>query len=152
MPGSLACRNARGNRLAHLLGVGCAAEVGRAWAALDGFFNGADHGVVRRAACALALGQEVQHQRTFPSLFEPVHGSAPDIYGKNIANPIAMIWSGALMLDFLTQGQGAGRAAHDAMVSAIEETIKSGPRTPDLGGTANTTQVGEAIAARIAAG
>ena len=49
-----------------------------------------------------------------------MHGSAPDIYGQRIANPIAMIWSGALMLDFLTQGQGAGRAAHDAIVTAIE--------------------------------
>ncbi|WP_268989353.1 isocitrate/isopropylmalate family dehydrogenase, partial [Ralstonia solanacearum] len=65
---------------------------------------------------------------------------------------IAMIWSGALMLDFLTQGQGAGRAAHDAIVAAIEAVIKAGPRTPDLGGSANTTQVGEAIAARVAAG
>ncbi|MDA8457440.1 isocitrate/isopropylmalate family dehydrogenase, partial [Acidovorax sp. GBBC 3334] len=73
----------------------------------------------------------------------------PDIYGRNIANPIAMVWSGALMLDFLTQGQGAGRQAHDAIVAAIEEVIRSGPRTPDLGGTANTTQVGEAIAAAI---
>ncbi len=61
-----------------------------------------------------------------------------------------MIWSGALMLDFLTQGQGAGRAAHDAIVAAIEAVIKEGPRTPDLGGSANTTQVGEAIAARLA--
>ena len=52
-----------------------------------------------------------------------MHGSAPDIYGKNIANPIAMIWSGALMLDFLTQGQGAGRAAHDAIVKAIEAVL-----------------------------
>ena len=79
-----------------------------------------------------------------------VHGSAPDIYGQNIANPIAMIWSGALMLDFLTHGQGAGRAAHDTIVAAMEEVIKNGPRTPDLGGTANTTQVGEAIAAMVA--
>ena len=85
-------------------------------------------------------------------LFEPVHGSTPDIYGKNIANPIAMIWSGALMLDFLTQGQGAGRAAHDAIVAAIEEVLKKGPRTPDLGGTANTTQAGEAIAALVSQG
>jgi len=60
-----------------------------------------------------------------------------------------MIWSGALMLDFLTQGQGAGRAAHDAIVAAIETVLKEGPRTPDLGGTANTTQVGEAIAAHL---
>jgi tartrate dehydrogenase/decarboxylase/D-malate dehydrogenase len=55
------------------------------------------------------------------------------------------------MLDFLTHGQGAGRAAHDAIVSAIEEVIRSGPRTPDLGGTASTTEVGQAIARRIAA-
>ncbi len=63
-----------------------------------------------------------------------------------------MVWSGALMLDFLTQGQGAGRQAHDAIVAAIEEVIKSGPKTPDLGGTASTTEVGEAIAAAIARG
>lgn len=62
-----------------------------------------------------------------------------------------MVWSAALMLDFLTHGQGAGRAAHDAIVSAIEEVIRSGPRTPDLGGTASTTEVGQAIARRIAA-
>jgi tartrate dehydrogenase/decarboxylase/D-malate dehydrogenase len=53
------------------------------------------------------------------------------------------------MLDYRTQGQGAGRAAHDAIVSAIEEVIKNGPRTPDLGGTASTTEVGQAIAAQI---
>jgi tartrate dehydrogenase/decarboxylase/D-malate dehydrogenase len=75
-----------------------------------------------------------------------VHGSAPDISGKRIANPIAMIWSGALMLDFLTQGQGAGRAAHDAIVKSIETVIARGPRTPDLGGQANTEDVGRAIA------
>ena len=62
-----------------------------------------------------------------------------------------MIWSGALMLDFLTHGQGAGRLAHDAIMAAIEEVIKSGPRTPDLGGSASTTQVGQAIAEHVAA-
>jgi tartrate dehydrogenase/decarboxylase/D-malate dehydrogenase len=60
-----------------------------------------------------------------------------------------MIWSGALMLDFLTQGQGAGRAAHDAIVRAIEDVIRSGPRTPDLGGSARTEDVGQAIADRM---
>ena len=80
-----------------------------------------------------------------------MHGSAPDIYGQRIANPIAMIWSGALMLDFLTQGQGAGRAAHDAIVGAIEGVLREGPRTRDLGGKASTADVGSAIAARIAA-
>ena len=108
-----------------------------------------DLGPATTGTIGLAPSANLNPDRTFPSLFEPVHGSAPDIYGKNIANPIAMIWSGALMLDFLTQGQGAGRAAHDAIVAAIETVLKEGPRTPDLGGTANTTQVGEAIAAHL---
>jgi tartrate dehydrogenase/decarboxylase / D-malate dehydrogenase len=86
-------------------------------------------------------------ERQFPSLFEPVHGSAPDIYGRNIANPVAMIWSGALMLDFL-----GCRPAHDAIVEAIEAVLVDGPRTPDLGGTASTTEMGAAIAARVASG
>jgi len=111
-----------------------------------------DLGPATTGTIGLAPSANLNPERTFPSLFEPVHGSAPDIYGQNIANPIAMIWSGALMLDFLTHGQGAGRQAHDAIVAAIEEIIKSGPRTPDLGGAASTTQVGEAIAARIAHG
>ena len=80
-----------------------------------------------------------------------MHGSAPDIYGKKIANPIAMIWSGALMLDFLTAGEGVGRQAHNAIVRAIEAVLKEGPHTPDLGGKNNTTDVGAAVAARVAA-
>jgi tartrate dehydrogenase/decarboxylase/D-malate dehydrogenase len=104
-------------------------------------------------ACAgtigLAPSANLNPERRFPSLFEPVHGSAPDIYGRNIANPVAMIWSGAMMLDFLTQGEGAGRAAHDAIVQAIETVLREGPRTPDLGGTANTTDMGKAIAELI---
>ena len=109
-----------------------------------------DLGPATTGTIGLAPSANLNPERTFPSLFEPVHGSAPDIYVRNIANPIAMIWSGALMLDFLMQGQGAGRAAHDAIVNAIEEVIKSGPRTPDLGGTASTTQVGQAIAEHVA--
>ena len=109
-----------------------------------------DLGPATTGTIGLAPSANLNPDRSFPSLFEPVHGSAPDIYGKNIANPIAMVWSAALMLDFLTHGQGAGRAAHDAIVSAIEEVIRSGPRTPDLGGTASTTEVGQAIAAQIA--
>ena len=80
-------------------------------------------------------------------LYEPVHGSAPDIYGQNIANPVAMVWSAAMMLDFLGH-----RDAHDAILRAIEQVLRSGPRTPDLGGTANTTQMGEALAALVAVG
>ena len=101
-------------------------------------------------ACAgtigLAPSASMNPERTFPSLFEPVHGSAPDISGKNIANPIAAIWSAALMLDFLTHSEGAGRAAHDAIMAAIETVLAQGPRTRDLGGEASTTDLGQAIA------
>jgi tartrate dehydrogenase/decarboxylase/D-malate dehydrogenase len=105
-----------------------------------------DLGPATTGTIGLAPSANLNPERKFPSLFEPVHGSAPDISGKRIANPIAMIWSGALMLDFLTQGQGAGRAAHDAIVKSIETVIARGPRTPDLGGQANTEDVGRAIA------
>jgi tartrate dehydrogenase/decarboxylase/D-malate dehydrogenase len=91
-------------------------------------------------------------ERRFPSLFEPVHGSAPDIYGKNIANPVGQIWAGAMMLDFLTHSQGEGKAAHDAILRAIEGVLRQGPRTADLGGKASTTEVGMAIAERVAQG
>ena len=108
-----------------------------------------DLGPACTGTIGIAPSANLNPERRFPSLFEPVHGSAPDIYGKNIANPIAMIWSGALMLDFLTEGQGAGRAAHDAIVKAIETVLRDGPRTRDLGGSANTTEIGQAIAALI---
>jgi tartrate dehydrogenase/decarboxylase/D-malate dehydrogenase len=110
-----------------------------------------DLGPATTGTIGLAPSANLNPERKFPSLFEPVHGSAPDIYGKNIANPIAMIWSGALMLDFLTQGQGVGRAAHDAIVKAVETVLARGPRTPDLGGSASTTDLGQAIAALVAA-
>jgi len=108
-----------------------------------------DLGPATTGTIGLAPSANLNPERRFPSLFEPVHGSAPDIYGQRIANPIAMIWSGALMLDFLTQGQGAGRAAHEAIVRAIEAVIARGPRTPDLGGDANTEDVGRAIADHV---
>jgi tartrate dehydrogenase/decarboxylase/D-malate dehydrogenase len=108
-----------------------------------------DLGPATTGTIGLAPSANLNPERRFPSLFEPVHGSAPDIYGKNIANPIAMIWSGALMLDFLGNGSGPCRAAHDAIVRAIEAVLRDGPRTPDLGGTASTTDVGAAIARRL---
>jgi len=110
-----------------------------------------DLGPATAGTIGLAPSANLNPERCYPSLFEPVHGSAPDIYGRNIANPIAMVWSGALMLDFLTQSQGAGRAAHDAIVRAIETVLAQGPRTPDLGGKASTTDLGKAIAALVAA-
>jgi len=109
-----------------------------------------DLGPACTGTIGLAPSANLNPERIFPSLFEPVHGSAPDIYGRNIANPVAMIWSGAMMLDFLCGGSGPGHAAHDAIVDAIKTVIASGPRTPDLGGTASTTGMGLAIAAALA--
>jgi len=103
-----------------------------------------DLGPACTGTIGLAPSANLDPQRRFPSLFEPVHGSAPDIYGQNIANPVAMIWSGALMLDFLGQ-----REAHDAIMRAIETVLAEGPRTRDLGGQASTTEMGEAIAQLI---
>ncbi|QEM69325.1 tartrate dehydrogenase [Geobacter sp. FeAm09] len=97
----------------------------------------------------IAPSANLNPERTFPSLFEPVHGSAPDIAGQNIANPTAMIWSGAMMLDFLGNGEPRYRAAHDAIVNAMESVLGEGPRTPDMGGNADTSQVGAAIAAAL---
>lgn len=105
-------------------------------------------------ACAGTIGiapsANLNPERIFPSLFEPVHGSAPDIYGRNIANPVAMIWSAALMLDFLGDGEGVYRQAHHDMMAAIEAVLVDGPRTPDLGGNASTTDMGVAISAVLA--
>jgi tartrate dehydrogenase/decarboxylase/D-malate dehydrogenase len=109
-----------------------------------------DLGPATTGTIGLAPSANLNPERRFPSLFEPVHGSAPDIFGKNIANPVAMVWSGALMLDFLGHGQGVFRQAHDTIVRAIETVLKQGPRTPDLGGSASTTTMGEALAAQIA--
>jgi tartrate dehydrogenase/decarboxylase/D-malate dehydrogenase len=79
-------------------------------------------------------------------MFEPIHGSAPDIAGRGIANPIGAIWAGALMLDHLGLGD-----AHDRIVRAIERVVgEGGPRTPDLGGTATTREVADAVATALA--
>ncbi|MFN8522467.1 MAG: tartrate dehydrogenase [Chloroflexota bacterium] len=85
---------------------------------------------------------------TVPGFFEPVHGSAPDIHGKGIANPIAAVWAGAMMLDYLGQADAAR-----AIMGAIEAVTRQGRvLTPDLGGTATTEQVGAEIIARLRAG
>ena len=108
-----------------------------------------DLGPACTGTIGIAPSANLNPERRFPSLFEPVHGSAPDIYGKNIANPVAMIWSGAMMLDFLGNGDTAYRGAHDAIVQAIEHVLVSGPRTPDLGGATSTDDMGKAIAAAL---
>lgn len=103
-----------------------------------------DLGPACTGTIGIAPSANLNPEREFPSMFEPVHGSAPDIYGKGIANPVGQIWSGAMMLDHL--GQGAAAAA---IVRAIEVVLAAGPRTPDMGGTATTTDVGKAITAAI---
>jgi tartrate dehydrogenase/decarboxylase / D-malate dehydrogenase len=79
-----------------------------------------------------------------PGVFEPVHGSAPDIAGQGVANPLGAIWSASLMLDHLGEADAAAR-----VMRAIEDVCREGPRTRDLGGTATTTEVGDAVAARL---
>ena len=108
-----------------------------------------DLGPACTGTIGIAPSANLNPERNFPSLFEPVHGSAPDIFGKNIANPIAMIWSGAMMLDFLGDGDARYRQAHDGILQAIERIIADGPRTPDMRGDASTQQVGQAIAALL---
>ena len=90
----------------------------------------------------LAPSANLNPEGQFPSMFEPVHGSAPDIAGKGIANPIGQTWSGAMMLRHLGE-----TAAADAIEQAIERVLgEGGPRTPDIGGNARTRDLGEAIA------
>jgi tartrate dehydrogenase/decarboxylase/D-malate dehydrogenase len=79
-------------------------------------------------------------------IFEPVHGSAPDIAGQGIANPMGAIWSAALMLDVLGE-----RDASERLLRALEDVCRNGPRTRDVGGTGTTAQVGDAVAARVRA-
>ncbi len=100
-----------------------------------------DLGPACTGTIGIAPGANINPERDYPSCFEPVHGSAPDIFGKNIANPIGQIWSGAMMLDHLGHS-----AAADAIVKAIETVLANGPRTRDMGGTASTQDVGKAIA------
>jgi tartrate dehydrogenase/decarboxylase/D-malate dehydrogenase len=115
-----------------------------------------DLGPACTGTIGLAPSANLNPDRLFPSLFEPVHGSAPDIYGKNIANPIAMIWSGALMLEYLGRGLPAEQQApylqaHDAIVTAIEVVLAKGPHTADLGGRASTTEIGDAVTKQLLA-
>jgi tartrate dehydrogenase/decarboxylase/D-malate dehydrogenase len=108
-----------------------------------------DLGPACTGTIGIAPSANLNPTRAWPSLFEPVHGSAPDIAGRGIANPIGQVWSVAMMLDFLGH-----REAHDGVLKAIEAVLSdaSAPRTPDLGGHAGTADLGQALARAIAAG
>lgn len=104
-----------------------------------------DLGPACTGTIGIAPSANLNPERRFPSLFEPVHGSAPDIAGEGIANPIGQIWSAALMLDHLGYP-----AAADLVLRSIEAVLSQGPRTPDMGGSARTVDVGRDIAQRVA--
>ena len=104
-----------------------------------------DLGPAIAGSIAIAPSANINPNGDLPSMFEPVHGSAPDIAGKGIANPIGQIWSGSMMLEHLGYSEAA-----DEIVRAIEEVVSGGgPKTPDLGGQANTKDLGDAIAEAI---
>lgn len=104
-----------------------------------------DLGPACTGTIGVAPSGNINPERTFPSLFEPVHGSAPDIAGRGIANPIGQIWAGAMMLDHLGHPEAGA-----AIIRAFEDVLRHGRvRTPDLGGTATCTQMGRAVADAI---
>jgi len=105
-----------------------------------------DLGPAVTGTIGIAPSANINPERRFPSMFEPVHGSAPDIAGRNVANPIGQIWSGAMLLDHL----GCGAAAR-AIVAAIENVLREPKRlTSDMGGGASTQELGAAIAEAVA--
>jgi tartrate dehydrogenase/decarboxylase/D-malate dehydrogenase len=100
-----------------------------------------DLGAAVAGSIGIAPSANLNPEGDYPSMFEPVHGSAPDIAGKNIANPIGQIWSGAMMLEHLGHLQAA-----EAVVRSIERVLReTSERTPDLGGNAGTDEVTAAI-------
>jgi tartrate dehydrogenase/decarboxylase/D-malate dehydrogenase len=106
-----------------------------------------DLGPAVTGTIAIAPSANLNPEREYPSMFEPVHGSAPDIAGRGIANPIGQIWSGALMLEHLGESEAAA-----TILRAIEAVVARGPRTRDLGGTSTTIEVSRAITDAIAQG
>jgi tartrate dehydrogenase/decarboxylase/D-malate dehydrogenase len=104
-----------------------------------------DLGPACTGTIGIAPSGNINPERKFPSVFEPVHGSAPDIAGQKIANPIGQIWSGAMMLDHLGESEAAA-----AILQAIERVLlEPKSRTRDLGGTADTETCGKAVAAAL---
>ncbi|HEX7647180.1 MAG TPA: isocitrate/isopropylmalate family dehydrogenase, partial [Noviherbaspirillum sp.] len=109
-----------------------------------------DLGPACTGTIAIAPSANINPERTYPSLFEPVHGSAPDIAGKGIANPIGQIWCGAMMLEHLGYAEAGA-----AVLAAIERVLAAGPQhaplTADMGGNAGTADLGKAIADAVVA-
>ena len=104
-----------------------------------------DLGPACTGTIGIAPSGNINPEKKYPSLFEPVHGSAPDIAGKGIANPIGQIWSGALMFDYLGEKEAA-----KSIVNSIEKTLSTKEnRTQDLKGSSNTAQCAKAVLSNI---
>jgi tartrate dehydrogenase/decarboxylase/D-malate dehydrogenase len=103
-----------------------------------------DIAAVLQGGMGMAASASVAPGTGTTAIFEPVHGSAPDIAGKGLANPFGAIWSASLMLDHLGEADAAAR-----LMRALEQTCREGPRTRDVGGSASTSEVGDAVASRV---
>ena len=104
-----------------------------------------DLGAAIAGGMGLAAGANLNPERAFPSMFEPIHGSAPDIAGQGKANPLATVWSASQLLEFFGHTQWA-----DKLIAIIEEIlVEKAVITPDLGGTATTTQVGDEVVRKL---
>ena len=106
-----------------------------------------DLGAAIAGGMGLAAGANLNPERIYPSMFEPIHGSAPDIAGKGIANPLATVWSASQMLDFFGH-EDLGKRLIDAIEALL---VENKTLTPDLGGTASTSEVGDAIVEKLEA-
>jgi tartrate dehydrogenase/decarboxylase/D-malate dehydrogenase len=107
-----------------------------------------DLGPAIAGSIGIAPGGNINPEKTYPSMFEPVHGSAPDIAGKGYANPIAQVWTGAMMVEHLGHADAA-----QAIVRAIERVVEDGGTlTRDLGGKASTSEMGRTLEAALAKG
>jgi tartrate dehydrogenase/decarboxylase/D-malate dehydrogenase len=106
-----------------------------------------DLGGALQGSLGLPASATLNPERRYPSMFEPVHGSAPDVAGQSVANPMAAIWTAALMLEHLGEKESS-----ELVMAALQEVARSGPRTRDLGGRATTAEVGAAIIGRLGAG
>jgi len=107
-----------------------------------------DLGAAIAGGMGLAAGANLNPERAFPSMFEPIHGSAPDIAGKGVANPLATVWAASQMLDFFGYPEWGAK-----LIAGIEEMLmEKKTLTPDLGGSASTSQVGDAIISKLREG
>ena len=106
-----------------------------------------DLGGALQGSLGLPAGANLNPERRYPSMFEPIHGSAPRRAGQGVANPMAAIWAGAMLLEHLGETEAAG-----LIMAALRHVAKHGPRTKDLGGTARTAEVGDAIVAAMGRG